>query len=86
MSAIDILGFVAAVGTTGAFIPQAFKVFKTKKTNDLSLGTFLLLNFGIIMWEIYGIIVNSLPIILANAITFIMSFYILVMIIKHKRQ
>lgn len=86
MSVADILGFIAAVGTTGAFIPQTFKVFRTKRTNDLSLGTFLLLNFGIVMWEIYGIWVKSLPIILANGITFIMSFYILVMIIKHKRQ
>jgi len=84
MTSIDLLGFVAAIGTTGAFIPQAYKVFKTKKTEDLSLGTFLLFSMGLILWAIYGVIVNSIPIILANGITFIMVFYILVIIIKQK--
>lgn len=80
----DILGYVAAVGTTGAFIPQAYKVFKTKKTDDLSTGTFLLLSTGVILWCIYGFLVNSLPIIMANGITFLMVFYILVIMVKQK--
>ena len=32
----EILGYIAAVGTTGAFIPQAYKVYKIKKTDDFS--------------------------------------------------
>lgn len=86
MTVIDLIGYFAAIGTTGSFIPQAIKVFKTRSTNDLSLGTYLLFNAGVIFWGTYGVLVNSLPIILANSITFSMSFYILVMIIKHKRE
>lgn len=85
MSFAEILGYVAAVGTTGAFIPQALKVFKTRSTNDLSLGTYLLFNGGVILWCVYGVLVNALPIILANGLTFLMSSYILVMIIKQKQ-
>jgi MtN3 and saliva related transmembrane protein len=85
MAIAEILGYVAAIGTTGAFIPQAYKVFKTKKTDDLSAGTFTLLSTGIVLWCIYGFLVNSLPIILANGITFLMVFYILVIMIKQKR-
>jgi len=84
MTSIDLLGFIAAIGTTGAFIPQAYKVFKTKRTEDLSFGTFLLFSLGLVLWAIYGVVVNSIPIILANGITFIMTFYILVIIIKQK--
>ncbi|MFH1198108.1 MAG: SemiSWEET transporter [bacterium] len=84
MTFIDILGYVAAVGTTGAFIPQVYKVYKTKKTEDLSLGTFLLFCIGIVLWTVFGVLIKSLPVILANSITFVLAFYILVMKIKHK--
>ena len=85
MAFAEILGYIAAVGTTGAFIPQVVTVFKTKRTEDLSLGTFVLFCVGVLLWSIYGVIVNSLPIILANSLTFLMAFYILVMIVKHKK-
>jgi MtN3 and saliva related transmembrane protein len=84
MTITDILGYAAAIGTTSAFIPQTYRVFKTKRTEDLSLGTFFLLCTGIILWIIYGVLVNAMPIILANSTTFAMTFYILVMKIKHK--
>lgn len=82
----DILGYAAAVGTTCAFIPQAYKVFKTKKTNDLSVGTFTMFCAGLILWVVYGFVVMAIPIILANSLTFVMAFYILVMIFKHGKN
>lgn len=74
----DYLGYSAAFCTTIAFIPQAVKVYKTKHTKDISLGMFSLLNFGFILWLVYGIILLSYPIILANAITIVFAFYILI--------
>ena len=73
-----ILGFTAAICTTIAFIPQAVKVYRTKHTKDISLGMFSLLNLGFVLWLIYGIILNSYPIILANAVTIIFAVYILI--------
>ncbi len=72
------LGYLAAFCTTVAFIPQAIKVYKTKHTKDISLGMFSLLNAGLIFWLIYGLALNSYPIILANALTLIFAIYILV--------
>ena len=86
MTLIDLTGYLAAIGTTGAFIPQTIKVFRTKRTEDLSLRTFLFLSLGIILWIIYGVFLSSPPIILANSVTLTMTGYILYMIIKHKRK
>lgn len=72
------LGYLAAFCTTVAFIPQAVKVYKTKHTKDISLGMFSLLNFGFVFWLIYGIMLDSYPIILANAVTIIFAVYILI--------
>jgi MtN3 and saliva related transmembrane protein len=76
------LGFFAAFCTTVAFVPQAIKVYKTKSTLDISLGMFLLMTVGVGAWLIYGIIINSLPIIMANGVTLLLSIYILIMKIK----
>ena len=76
------IGYLAAMCTTIAFIPQAIKVFKTKQTKDISIGMFLLMNIGLIFWTIYGIMIFSYPIIIANLLTLILALYILFMKIK----
>ncbi len=80
---IDILGFAAGICTTGAFLPQAYKIFKTKKTHDLSLLMYSIISFGISLWLVYGIILIAWPVIVSNAITFVLAIYILIMKIKH---
>lgn len=72
------LGYLAAFCTTIAFIPQAVKVYKTKQTKDISLGMFSLLIAGFVLWLWYGILLSSYPIIIANSITLIIAFYILI--------
>ncbi len=83
MNYITVIGLVAAACTTIAFFPQILQVYRTKQTRDLSLPTFILLTAGIFLWLIYGILLESLPIILANSITLIGCFYIVIMKIKY---
>jgi MtN3 and saliva related transmembrane protein len=72
------LGFLAAFCTTIAFIPQAVKVYKSKHTKDISLGMFSLLNIGLVLWLWYGLMIESYPIIISNAVTIIFALYILI--------
>ena len=83
MDYITIIGLVAATCTTFSFFPQILQVYRTKQTRDLSLLTFSVLTTGIFLWLIYGILIKSLPIILANFITFFGCLYIVVMKIRH---
>lgn len=78
----DILGFAAAFLTTAAFLPQAVKVYRTKKTEDLSVGLFGLLFVGVFLWFIYGLMINSYPVIIANAATLMLVGYILIVKIR----
>lgn len=77
------IGLLAAVSTTAGFLPQAIKTIKTKQTKDLSLGMYILMAFGLFCWLVYGILLNDLPLILANAISFTLTVVILVLKIKH---
>tara|TARA_B100002051_G_scaffold236081_1_gene236916 strand:+ start:320 stop:583 length:264 start_codon:yes stop_codon:yes gene_type:complete len=81
---LKYIGFLAAFCTTVAFFPQAVKVWKTKSTKDISLYMFIIFTAGVFSWLIYGITISDIPIILANAVTFILSLFILVYKIKYK--
>jgi MtN3 and saliva related transmembrane protein len=70
-------GMVAALLTTAAYIPQAYKTIKTKSAKDLSLATFSMLFAGTIMWFIYGSYIHDTPLMLINSITATLSGIIL---------
>ena len=76
------VGFFSGFCTTIAFVPQVYKVWKTKSTKDISLLMFLVFTTGIIGWLIYGILSDNLPIIIANIITFFLALSILIAKIK----
>ena len=80
----EIIGLIAAVCTTFAFVPQVIKVWKTKQTKDLSLRMYSIMFLGILLWLVYGTRIDSLSIILANVVTATLVGTILVYIIKGK--
>ena len=82
----EIIGFIAAICTTFAFIPQVMKVCKTKQTKDLSLRMYSIMFMGILLWLFYGIRIDSLSIILANLVTGTLVGMILALIILGKRK
>jgi len=81
---VKYIGFFAAFCTTIAFVPQAIKVYKSKSTKDISLYMFLIFTIGVLSWLIYGIIIFNLPVILANAVTLVLSFFILICKLRYK--
>ncbi len=77
MKLIDLVGYIAATLTTVAFLPQVVKVWQSKSTKDLALPTLLSFIAGISMWLVYGLLVYSNPIIIANAVTLVLNLAIL---------
>lgn len=82
MPSADWIGSAAATLTTTAFIPQAWKVWRTRHTADISLGMYALFTLGVALWLTYGILLSSWPIILANGITLLLAGIVLAMKIK----
>ena len=80
---IMTLGIVAGFCTTLSIVPQIIKTYRTKHTKDLSLGMFSLLALGVATWCVYGVLIKELPVIIANAITFVLVMYVVIMKLKH---
>ena len=83
---IEFFGFLAALLTTIAFLPQLYKTWKTRSADDVSLIMLILFIIGLICWIIYGLKINSLPILVANIITFIFNFSILILKITYSKN
>jgi MtN3 and saliva related transmembrane protein len=73
----DLIGYLAAICTTVAFVPQFIQVWKTKSVKDISLMMYIVFCVGLILWVVYGVMNKAIPIILANTLTFILAFGIL---------
>ena len=80
---LEWTGYVAATLTTVAFIPQAVKTIRTRDTHSISLGMYVVFTIGIMFWFGYGIVLGSWPMIVSNAITFVLSATILAMKLRH---
>ena len=83
---IEFFGYFAAILTTLAFIPQLIKTLKTKKAEDVSLTTLIMFLTGVAAWIIYGIQISSKPILIANTITFLLNFLILVFKLIYSKE
>lgn len=76
------LGFVAAALTTTAFVPQAWRTFRTRDVSGISLAMYATFTTGIALWLAYGIRLGAWPLIVANAVTLVLAGAVLVMKIR----
>ena len=83
---VDIVGYLAALLTTIAFLPQLYKTWQTKSAEDVSFIMLILFITGLICWIIYGLTIHSIPILVANVVTFIFNFSILILKITYRKS
>ncbi|WP_394886435.1 SemiSWEET family sugar transporter [Mesorhizobium sp. AaZ16] len=68
---IEILGSLAALITTLGWLPQILKIVRERKAGDISLVTNATLAGGVFLWVVYGLLIGSWPVIMANSVTFL---------------
>ena len=84
MTGIDLLGFAAGTLTTCAFWPQLQKTWTSKSAGDVSLGMLVIFTSGVCLWFLYGLVLQSWPIILTNVVTLILTGAILVLKLRYR--
>ncbi len=80
-----LIGSIAAICTTGAFVPQVIRVWRLKSAEEISLTTFLVFSFGTFVWLIYGLQILSAPVAIANAVTLALSLTIVSLKLNYDR-
>ncbi|MEY4398799.1 MAG: hypothetical protein RLZZ539_128 [Pseudomonadota bacterium] len=79
---IDIIGYFAALLTTFSFLVQAIQSWRTRDLSGISVGMYSMFALGVGLWLIYGIVIESWPLIVTNALTFLFALSILLMKLK----
>jgi MtN3 and saliva related transmembrane protein len=82
MDAVTLLGYLAGALTTMALLPQVIKICRTRSAKDISLVMFFAFCAGIILWIIYGFAIHSMPVIIANTVSLILSLIIILLKLK----
>lgn len=85
INAVEILGLVAACFTTFGFLPQMRKTWRTKDVTSLSLPMYSVICTGTALWLIYGLLINSTAVILANIVAFAFTFSLVILILKYRK-
>lgn len=81
--AVELVGYAAATLTTLSFLPQAIKTWRSRDTKGLSLTMYTAFTIGVAFWLIYGWLLGSWPMILANIITLSLATMILTLKLRH---
>lgn len=85
MNWTQVIGLAAGVCTATSLVPQVVKTIKEKKAEDVSLGMLLVLATGIILWIVYGVKKNDLPIIATNSFSLLVNIVMVVLGVKYKK-
>jgi MtN3 and saliva related transmembrane protein len=75
----NLIGGVAGMLTTIAFVPQVIRTWRTRRADDISMGMLVLFAIGVALWEVYGLLVSAAPVIVANGVTLVLALAMVVM-------
>lgn len=86
MDSFEIVGFIAAFLTTISFVPQVYKTWKTKEVADLSIVMYLAMFAGVGLWLVYGIHIKSPSMVVANSVTMLLVFLVIIFKIRYREK
>jgi MtN3 and saliva related transmembrane protein len=69
---IQFIGSLAAVITTIGWFPQVLKIVRERRADDISLVANAAIAAGVMLWFVYGLMIESWPVIIANGVTFLL--------------
>jgi MtN3 and saliva related transmembrane protein len=77
------LGYAAAFLTTVSFVPQAMKTLRSRDTRGISGWMYAIFTAGVACWLGYGLVLGSLPMVLANVVTLLLAAGILLLKLRY---
>lgn len=79
MSWIAAVGSLAALCSMISFVPQAWRIVRSRDTSSISPVTYSLTVTGFALWTAYGVGLGEWPLMVTNSVCFMLSAFILAM-------
>ncbi len=81
---VSLTGALAGVLTTIALLPQVVKTWRSRSAADISLAMFAVYFAGILLWLLYGVMLDDWPLIASNAITLFLTAVLLLLTLRYR--
>lgn len=81
-----IIGMIASILVTVAYIPEVVKTVKARHTRDLSLAWIVMLDVGQLLFLIYGIAIASIPLMFSGGSGVVMMSIMLTYKLMYKNK
>ena len=75
----EYLGYTAAMLGALSFLPHLIKIWRVRSVKDISTYMYVIYGLSVILWLFYGVIIGSMPLVLAELLTLILVSAILMM-------
>lgn len=85
MDTATLVGGAATLCSVTSFVPQAWKVIRTRDTSSISRGMYVITVVGFALWFAYGLLLWQWPLIITNGICLLLSGFILMMKLLPRR-
>ena len=82
---IEAIGLFAGVLCIIAWIPQIREVWINKRHEGISLATFSVVTIALGLWLLYGILIKSVSMIIANIMTLSVIFAVILGVVRLRR-
>ena len=86
MTSADMVGYAATVVGTSMMLPQLARSWQTKHMRDVAFGTIVLFLFNCALWLAYGLMIAATPMVVANAIGFVISLVLLALKLRFREN
>ena len=84
MQTAETIGFIAAALTATSFVPQLIRILRTKSAKDISTFTLWQLIVGCSLWLYYGILVDSISIMINNVVSLLILLIVLICCVRYR--
>jgi len=81
-----LVGWLATACSTASFVPQAWKVIRTRETEGISVWMYAITVTGFALWTAYGVLLGAWPLVATNSICALLSGFILTMKILPREE
>lgn len=86
MDPATLVGSFATLCSVTSFVPQAWKVIRTRDMTGISTGMYAVTVVGFALWLTYGLLLRQWPLILTNGACLLLSGFILGMKLLPRRK
>lgn len=85
MTWIELAGHTGSFLSSITFMPQVYKVWKSKSADDLSIYMLVIILASTMVWIIYGVNLSLAPVYICNGIICALSLMLIYFKIRYKK-